>query len=307
LVLIATSITTIYAALVGIIQLQPAVQFIEQHSTFLQVIASFALVITSAHFSNKMYRNTVKMSERPAMVELCRFFISPLEEYLENLTVRKYPILRFREEYVAEVFRNMAETVIEGISPESFFVDRFLMSLKKELHLKFSLSSWRALLVEFYSILEKMNIREFWVREVYEFCKYSNKLVSRIDELEEKLKYLIESHRDEIRAKYETIEEMRRKYTDFQELLDKLVDEFYDYETRKIRGESTEGFSWFYLDDLSNKIWKKLEHYDEEIWYILIERERHKEILIFLLERIREYLRKEYKLAPSEQSPGITP
>jgi hypothetical protein len=306
LVLIATSITTIYAALVGIIQLQPAVQFIEHHSTFLQVIASFALVITSAHFSNKMYRNTVKMSERPAMVELCRFFISPLEEYLENLTVRKYPILRFREEYVAEVFRNMEETVIEGISPESFFMDRFLMSLKKELHLKFSLSSWRALLVEFYSILEKMDIREFWARELLRFCKYSNELVSRIDKLEEKLKGLIESHRDEIRAKYETIEEMRRKYTDFQELLDKLLDEFYDYETRKIRGQDIEEFSWFYLDDLFNKIWKKLEHYDEEIHYILIKRAHHKATLVFLLRYIREYLRKEYKLTPFEQSPRIT-
>jgi len=175
-------------------------------------------VITSAYFSNKMYRNTVKMSEKPAMVELCRFFISPLEEYLENLKVRKYPISWSEMEYLRnkeEIIKSVPVRLIKGIPLELFFVNQILMSLKKEANIKFSLPSGKALLIEFYSILEKMNMRKIWEQEMDELYEYSRKLVSRIDELEEKLRDLIESHRDEIRARYETIEEMRRKYTNF--------------------------------------------------------------------------------------------
>jgi hypothetical protein len=304
----------IYAALVGIIQFRPIVQFIEQHSTFLQVIISFALVITSAYFSSKMYRNTVRVSGKPAMVELSRFLISPLEKYLWDLLVKECRIspleigclFRLKKKclivnHESGSLRNLKEEMHREL-PLELFLTNYLLMLKEKYFFEISLPSLEVLLTEFYSVLEKMNKEKEWDHEMNRLEESSKELISRIGKLEEKLKELIIRHTEEVRWKYETIEEMRRKYSDFQELFDKLVDEFCEYYMRKNKDLSIEELSWCYFDDLFNKIAQKLSRELEEMVTIWANKIGHMYTLISLLEEIRNYLKKEYKLTPSEQS-----
>jgi hypothetical protein len=147
-----------------------------------------------------------------------------------------------------------------------------------------------------------MNKEKEWDHEMNRLEESSKELISRIGKLEEKLKELIIRHTEEVRWKYETIEEMRRKYSDFQELFDKLVDEFCEYYMRKNKDLSIEELSWCYFDDLFNKIAQKLSRELEEMVTIWANKIGHMYTLISLLEEIRNYLKKEYKLTPSEQS-----
>jgi hypothetical protein len=278
-------IGAISAALVGITQYQPDIQFIKQYSSFLQVIASFIL----AFFGYLNYMNAVKMSEKPAMVELCRFFISPLGEYLQNLKTRE------KEEcYCWE-----------------FFLTGYFSLLQAELHARGSsalLPSPKILLAEFYSVLEgKMRKKKEWDEEVNELNRSCGEFKSKLRKLEkERLKELIERHKEEIRGRYETNEKMKGHRSPFQDFLKDLVDDFYKCHTRKKENQSIGDLSWYYLNDLFNRIRDELTRDLEEIDGVREKWEQHIDKLISLLEEAREYLRKEYKLTPSEQSLQIT-
>jgi DNA repair exonuclease SbcCD ATPase subunit len=282
---IASIIATIYAAFVGIVQLQPVIQSIEEHSNFFQVIASFALVITSAYFSSKMYMNAIRMSKKPAIVELFRDLILPLEENLQEKKKYYYTTCYIPYKCSDEL-------------PFSSFT-RFL----------------KALSAEFYSILNEINKKEKWDQEVDRFYNSCEELNSRIDELKKKLKEFTERHMEEIKKRYEKELEWRKKcgwmeeeYSDFQTFLDKLIDEFYEFHVIHIKREKKLKYwredsswsMWISLDDIAEKIEQELSHDLEEIDRIRRERDRHIDNLISLLEEVREYIRKEYNLTPSE-------
>jgi hypothetical protein len=287
LIFILALIGTLYAAFVEVNQLQSAVQFIEQHSNFFQVVASFALVIASTYFSGKMYKNAIKMAEKPAMAELCRFLISPLEKYLLPQVIK------------GQLMSPSIQNLREGC--RKLYLEFFLM--EKSPSKIFPFPFGRILWTKFFSILEKMNKKEKWGQEEEEFNRSCDELTPRIDKLEEELKELIRRYVEEVREKYETIEEIRRKYPDFQELLDKLVDESYAYYIKKKRNQSLEDLSWYYFDDLFNRIEQELNRDLEEIDILWTKRTHHASNLFSLLEEVREYLEKEYKLAPLEQVP----
>jgi hypothetical protein len=294
LILTIASIATIYTASIGMIQLQSAVQFIEQYSNLLQVLASFILVFTST----RMYKNTVKMSEKPAMVELSQFFISPLKKYLWDLTTAE----RFRLSSGKVDLRYLKEKVHKEY-PFGLFLIAYPLRLMKELSFKISsLPSGEILWTEFRSLLEKINKNEKWDRKVAEFDRLLEELDSRIDKLEGELKELIRTYEEEIRGKYEAVEEIRREYPSFQGLLDKLVDESYAYYIRKKRNQSVGDLSWHYFDDLFNRIEQELSRDLEEINTLWVERIRYADSLLSLLKDVSSYLKKEYKLTPSEQS-----
>jgi len=276
----------IFATLVGVIRYRPDIQSINQYSGFLQVIASFIL----AFFGYLSYRNAMKMSEKPAMVELCRFFISPLEEYLREKKEK-----REKEEcYCWE-----------------FLLTGYFSSLQAELHARGSnvlLPSLKILLAEFCSVLEgKMGKKKEWDENVDGLNRSCGEFKSKLNKLEEgRLKELIERHKEEIRGRYEADERMKKYYSPSQNFLKDLVDDFYKCHIKKRENQGIGGLSWYYLDDLFDRIRNELIQELEEIDRAREEWERHIDRLISLLEEAREYLRKEYKLTPSEQSLEIT-
>ena len=271
----------IFATLVGVIRYRPDIQSINQCSGFLQVIASFIL----AFFGYLNYMNAVKMSEKPAMVELCRFFISPLKEYLQDPKTRK--------EWECDRW----ELLLTG----------YFLSLRAELHARGSsalLPPLKILLAEFYSVLEgKMGKKKEWDENVDGLNRSCEEFESKLRKLKEgRLKELIERHEEEIRGKYETNEEMRGYKSPFQDFLEKLINEFYEYYRRKKKEKGLPPLSWRYLDDLFNRIRYELIHDLEDLDGAWGKWEQHIENLISLLKDTREYLRKEYKLTPSEQA-----
>jgi hypothetical protein len=147
-----------------------------------------------------------------------------------------------------------------------------------------------------------MKKRKRWDLRAGELDYLCKRSTLKINALEERLKELIEGHREEIRERYEAIEGMRRKYPDFQELLNSLVNEFYEFYIRRKENQDVKGLPWHHLDDLFNRIKEELGHELEEIDDIRRRRDDAIESLKSLLREVHNHLRKEYKLTPSEQS-----
>jgi hypothetical protein len=264
LILILASIGVISIAFVEIPQFQPIVRPIEEHSSFLLVVASYALVIVTAFgIVASRVHYLLRSGRRRAL------YSSMIEEYLEYLQILKV------EEKEKDSCREFSPT------------DNYSSLLD--------------------SVLEKMKRKEEWDSEVDELNRSCEEFRSKLNKLKEgRLKELIERHKEEIREKYEANEEMREYQSPFQDFLKKLIDEFYKCHMRKRENQGIWDLSWYYLDDLFDRIRDELIQELEEIDGAREEWERHIDKLISLLEEAREYLRKEYKLTPSEQSLQIT-
>jgi hypothetical protein len=265
-----------------------AFQLSEYHLNLIVSIVSISVNSVLTCITYLKWRDAKRMSEKPAMVELCRFLISPLEKYLQILKEKG------------------GEGSCEKFSPTGYFP-----LLQGELYAHNSdistLPSREILPKEFDSILKRMKRKKRWDDEVNELNRSCDEFKSKLNKLKEgRLKELIERHKEEIREKYETNEEMRKYQSPFQDFLKKLIDEFYKCHIRKRENRSMGDLSWYYLDDLFNRVRDGLTHDLEEIDGVREEWEQHIDKLISLLEEAREYLRKEYKLTPSEQSLEIT-
>ncbi|RZN61277.1 MAG: hypothetical protein DSO07_07715 [Thermoproteota archaeon] len=259
------------------LNIQSVVKFFEHYSGLLQVVASFIM----AYISYRMYRNAIKVSEKPAVVELSQFFIAPLERYLQDLR----------------------EKECEKFSPMNCFR---LLEAKLSAHGYYTyislLPSNEILLAEFYSILDRTKKRRTWDLRVKELDGLCERLTLRINALKERLKELIEEHRDEIKEKYETIDWLKKSYPTFQDLINSMVNEFYECYIRRKKDQSMGNLSWYYFDDLFNRIKGELSYDLEEIDDIRRRRNDTIENLISLLRDVRDHLKNEYKLTPSEQS-----
>jgi hypothetical protein len=274
-----------------------AFQFSEYHLNLIVPIVSVSVSSVLAYITYLKWRDAKRMSEKPAMAELCRFLILPAKEkYFLPLIIE-----RIRSPSLQDMKEKYKEFYLE------LFLLNLLLELRDEIPLKiFPLSFERTLQARFYSVLEKMNRKEEWDHKVEEFNRSCGELISRIDKIEGKLKELIGRYTEEVRGKYEAIEGMRGKYLDFQELLDKLVDESYAYYIRKKRNQSVEDLSWSYLGDLFNRIEEELSRDFEEITILRTKIAEYASSLSNLLEDVRKYLEKEYKLTLFEQSLQIT-
>jgi hypothetical protein len=180
------------------------------------------------------------------------------------------------------------------------------------------------LCANFYALLERLNQKSRkllplrkrrdwkseWDEKVRRFNDVQRKLSQKMEELGQRLEKFIGDRLDIEKIYGETDVKNYNKLESFKrELADPC--KFYDYYRQAklydARGEEWSlGGAWFYA---GKEVFYRLMHANEtvlaEIDKLMEERKRARDGLVAMLDEIRGWLEKEYKLTPSEQIPAI--
>jgi hypothetical protein len=230
------------------------------------------------HYNQQLLQLYKKDRERPAIVELIRFFIAPLKEWFSfQLSVSEF------EEFDIEKLDRVKLVKLETL---------------KSLSLKL-------FYMEFTSLLEKLNLKKIWDERIQQYNELARSLYEKINnELIQGIRKFVEENQDVER----TYEKTKAKdiYTTLDAFKKDLVDEFYRQYKSKLFGNALSG-AWYFAGEkifeqaisYNKSILEDIKKLKEEGKHLLIE-------LISFLEQIQKQLRKEYNLTPSEQEPLIS-
>jgi hypothetical protein len=230
------------------------------------------------HYNQQLLQLYKKDRERPAIVELIRFFIAPLKEWFSfQLSVSEF------EEFDIEKLDRVKLVKLETL---------------KSLSLKL-------FYMEFTSLLEKLNLKKIWDERIQQYNELARSLYEKINnELIQGIRKFVEENQDVER----TYEKTKAKdiYITLDAFKKDLVDEFYRQYKSKLFGNALSG-AWYFAGEkifeqaisYNKSILEDIKKLKEEGKHLLIE-------LISFLEQIQKQLRKEYNLTPSEQEPLIS-
>jgi hypothetical protein len=230
------------------------------------------------HYNQQLLQLYKKDRERPAIVELIRFFIAPLKEWFSfQLSVSEF------EEFDIEKLDRVKLVKLETL---------------KSLSLKL-------FYMEFTSLLEKLNLKKIWDERIQQYNELARSLYEKINnELIQGIRKFVEENQDVER----TYEKTKAKdiYTTLDAFKKDLVDEFYRQYKSKLFGNALSG-AWYFAGEkifeqaisYNKSILEDIKKLKEEGKHLLIE-------LISFLEQLQKQLRKEYNLTPSEQEPLIS-
>jgi hypothetical protein len=230
------------------------------------------------HYNQQLLQLYKKDRERPAIVELIRFFIVPLKEWFSY----QMSIDKFEEFDIAKLDR------------VKFAYIETLKSPRLEL-----------LYMEFASLLEKSNLKGIWDEKIQHHNKLARSLYEKINnELKQGIRKFVEENQD-VEGTYEKTK-ARDIYTTLDAFKKDLVDEFYQQYKYRLFGNALSG-AWHFAGE---KIFEQAISYNKSILEDikkLKEEEKHLlNELISFLEQIQKQLREEYNLTPSEQKPLIS-
>jgi hypothetical protein len=230
------------------------------------------------HYNQQLLQLYKKDRERPAIVELIRFFIAPLKEWFSfQLRVSEF------EEFDIEKLDRVKLVKLETL---------------KSLSLKL-------FYMEFTSLLEKLNLKKIWDERIQQYNELARSLYEKVNnELIQGIRKFVEENQDVER----TYEKTKAKdiYTTLDAFKKDLVDEFYRQYKSKLFGNALSG-AWYFAGE---KIFEQAISYNKSILEDIKKlKEEGKHLLnelISFLEQIQKQLREEYNLSPSEQEPLIS-
>jgi hypothetical protein len=238
------------------------------------------------HYNQQLLQLYKKDRERPAIVELIRFFISPLIDWF---FYQKYKDMAGYKEF------------------EEFNINK-LINLYKYSNLKKSrnLPDPIILYMEFDSLLERQANKSKWDEKVQEYNKLTRSLNEKINELEHNVRKFIDENYDVKRIYNDT--EVNKRYT-FDEFKNELTNKFY-IQYRQYRDSLSATLQeepWIYL---GKEIFEQAINCNksilEEIEKLKENRKQILEELIKYLIKIQLQLRVEYDLAPSDLTSQIS-
>jgi uncharacterized protein YukE len=261
------------------------------------------MAIIVLYFNYRTLKLNEKDRERPRVVELIRFVIVPVKEWLTNIG----------RDYLEEF--NLRENLRRWIeSPRA----RVLVS-------RYPTPYPEVLCANFYALLEKLsqksgkllslrrrrrNLKSEWDEKVQRFNDVQHKLSSKMEELRQRLEKFIDESLDIEKIYRET---GAKNYSDLEHFKYELADphKFYHFYTQAkdydAKGEKWGlAGAWLYA---GKEVFYCFVHANEaflaEIDKLMEELERARDSLVEMLEEIRRWLEKEYKLTPSEQISAI--
>jgi hypothetical protein len=229
------------------------------------------------HYNQQLLQLYKKDRERPAIVELIRFFIAPLKEWFSyQISIDKF------EEFDIEKLDRVKFTYRKTLQPPSLEL----------LYRKFA------------SLLEKLNLKKIWDEKIQHYNKLARSLYEKINELNKGIRKFVEENQDVERAYKET--EARNIYITLDAFKKNLVDEFYEQYKNRLVGNALSG-TWSFVGE---KIFEQAISYNklilEDIKKLVEEGKHLLNELISFLEQILEQLMKEYNITPLEQKPLIS-
>jgi len=261
---------------------------INQYSGFFSVIASFAMAMITYYYNNKLYHHNQQLlqfykkdRERPAIVELIQFFISPLIDWF------------------------LYQKVNDFAGFEEFNINKLIT------HYKFSnliktrnLPDPAILIAEFDSLVERRANKSVWDEKVQEYNKLTGSLNKKINELEHNVKKFVDENQD-VKRKYND-PKVNEKYPSYDSFRNELAKTFYKQYRSSLIGNALDG-AWYYAGKeifeqaiLHNKpILEEIEKLKEQRKHVLKK-------IISILEQLQKQLRVEYDLKSSDQTSQIS-
>jgi predicted transcriptional regulator len=254
---------------------------IEQHSNFLNVVASFAMAMIVYFSHRKMLELAKKDRERPRIVELLRFCILPLKKWLSKISQDELQKFDCEEILRPEVsgFTHLKDSPL----PKIFCAD-------------------------FYTLLERLHRRKKWDKKVQKFNALQRDLSQKMEDLKRRLEKFV-SESPDIKRIYEESEAKKNySFEAFKHELTNAHDFYTNYKNAKdydSRGEKWSlGGAWYFV---GKEIFYPLMHNNEsflkEIDELIKNRDDVRDSLVTELDEIQKRLREKYKLSPSEEVP----
>jgi hypothetical protein len=267
---------------------------INQYSTFLTAIATFAMAMIVYHYNRKLLQLYKKDRERPAIVELIRFFIVPLKEWFSaqmNKDTGEFEEFRIENLKIFPINSNLGKT-------------HALQSLST-LYLRILYIDFNSLLEKLYLEKEKkLYLKKEWDEKVQKYNKLTDALNKKINELVDNVRKFLDENQDVKRVYNAT--EANKIYSSFDFFKNKLAEKFYQQYRNYLRGIALDD-PWRYA---GKEIFEQVISHNklllEEIEKLKEERKCVLEKLISLLKHLQEQLRKEYNLTSSDQLSPIT-
>lgn len=250
---------------------------IEQYSS---AIASFIMAIIVSYFNWRMLKLNIRDRERPMIVELFRFCIVPLKEWLE-----------FQKSLTEPEELNLEELLRSALTREGKYEVLTIPRYPQPPHPKL-------LCVEFHSLLERLKAKNDWDKKCCRYNEFRRELSGDIVSMKQRISKLIDEDPD-IRKRYEETE--AKKAYSFDRFKEELTEKFYEcYRSNGLHD------AWSYA---GKEIFDRVK---VDVDFLLKKVDKQRESmatainnLIILLEDFCKRLRKEYHLTPSEQEPLI--
>ena len=257
---------------------------------FIQIgalVATCVMPLIVLYFNYRMLKLNKKDRERPAMIELLRFCIVPLEEWLD---LRKEHS-DFQEFNLEELLRSSILIGEYEISVGTSGVSRIS---------RYPLFHPKILYIEFDSLLERRHFKNDWDKKVQEYNKLKHDFDQRKKDLEQELRKFVES--PDIKRIYDETEASKNSFEVFK---NELVEKFYEQYKSSLRGSEL-GAPWYFAGkQIFEQCIHRAEPYLKEIEKLMNERNDAINKLISLLEDVRKHIAKEYNVTSSEQIPLI--
>jgi hypothetical protein len=275
-------------------------------------MVSIIMAIIVLYFNFRMLKLNEKDRERPRIVEIVQFCIVPVKERLTKIDQ-----CHFREFNLWEILRSGISRGVQEVSAGTrgvSVVSRYSLPPSPDV-----------LCANFYALLERLNqksrkllpIRKRrdwkseWDEKVRRFNDVQRKLSQKMEELGQRLEKFIGDCSDIEKIYGET--DAKNYYKPVESFKRELADpcKFYDYyKQAKLYDAKGEEWSlagaWFYAGkEVFYRLMRANETILAEIDKLMEERERARDGLVAMLDEIRGWLEKEYKLTPSEQIPAI--
>jgi len=279
------------------------INLIEQHSTFMQTMVSIFMAIIVLYFNYRTLKLNEKDRERPKVVELVQFVILPVKAWLPN--IGRYDLEEF----------NLREIL-------SMLIER---EHKYRLVSRYPTPYPEVLCANFYALLEKpsrksgkllslrrrrRNWKSEWDEKVQRFNDVQRKLSSKMEELRQRLEKFIDESLDLEKIYRET--GAKNDY-DLEHFKYELANPYNFYDNyRQAKDYDAKGEKWGLAGAwlyAGKQVFYSFVHTNEtflaEIDKLIEEKEHARDSLVEMLEEIRRWLEKEYKLTPSEQISAI--
>ncbi|MCC5998479.1 MAG: hypothetical protein LM573_05315 [Thermofilum sp.] len=280
-----------------------AINLVEQHSSFIQTMVSIFMAIIVLYFNYRTLKLNEKDRERPRVVELVQFVIVPVKAWLPDIGryyLEEFNLKKNLSRWIGRSRRFIATSGYRPPSPEVLCAN-FYALLEKLSRKSGKLLSLRR---------RRRNWKSEWDEKVQRFNDVQRKLSPKMEELSQRLEKFISESLD-IEKIYEETGVVNYYSLDvfIYELTDPY-DFYHDYKQAKLYDAKGKKWSlkgaWLYA---GNEAFYSFVHANEaflaEIDKLMEELERARDSLVAMLEEIRKWLEKEYKLTPSEQISAI--
>jgi vacuolar-type H+-ATPase subunit I/STV1 len=258
------------------------IEIINRNAGFFSFIASVVMAMIVYYFNRKMLQLDKKDRERPRIIELLRFCVIPLREWLDYQK-SKYD---FEELDLGKLLKT------GKLKTETLGIFERPLRLYQEL-----------LTTDFNSLLERLRYKSEWDRKVQDYNKLKSDFDQKKKVLTEKLEKFLDESPDVKRIYCET---KASEIYSFESFKRDLVDRFYDEYRHSLLGSELGGAWNFAGRQLLDQAKSNVEPIIEEIEELRGKINNALESLASLLERIRKRLEKEYNITLSEQAPLIS-